>query len=257
MDDRYHRYRPTGTPTWLLFFTLAGRGFFRGREEQLHLTKKGELMLYPPGTPQEYGTPNGARWDFHWVHFHARSHWSQWLDIPDVGPAWSLGSMLVTSLRLQRRIARIFEELHTHVRQGTALRNDLALNCLERLLLYASEALPRRRRQPLDGRVRHAMEIIAGGLSQPLSLTVLAPKVGLSASRLGHLFKAETGQAIRPYILASRLREAAKLLELTPSSVSELAYQLGFSNPFHLSSQFKRHYGISPKRFRERTKPRP
>jgi AraC family transcriptional regulator, arabinose operon regulatory protein len=253
MDDRYHRYRPTGTPTWLLFFTMAGRGFFRGREDQLHLTKRGELVLYPLGTLQEYGTPKGERWDFHWAHFHARSHWSQWLDLPKLGPGWSLGGMLVTSPRLRHRIAGIFGELHCHVRHGTALRNELALSCLERLLLYTREASSGRLRRPLDGRARHVMEIIAADLSQSLSLTVLAKKVGLSASRLGHLFKAATGQSIHRYILVSRLTEAAKLLELTPSTVSEVAYQLGFSNPFHLSSQFKRHYGVSPKRFRART----
>jgi AraC family transcriptional activator of pobA len=46
--------------------------------------------------------------------------------------------------------------------------------------------------------------------------------------------------------------EACRKLTYAPSSVSSIAYELGFQDPAYFSRAFKRHTGVTPKAYRER-----
>ena len=45
------------------------------------------------------------------------------------------------------------------------------------------------------------------------------------------------------------MEEAAFLLKQASISVSDVGYELGFSNLSHFSRLFQRHYGITPKKY--------
>jgi AraC family transcriptional regulator, arabinose operon regulatory protein len=62
-------------------------------------------------------------------------------------------------------------------------------------------------------------------------VTALAEAARLSPSGLAHLFKAEIGQSPVRFVQETRLKEAAKLIELTPAPVAEVARQVGSSHP--------------------------
>ena len=47
-----------------------------------------------------------------------------------------------------------------------------------------------------------------------------------------------------------RLNEAAAQFSLTDWLIKEVADDTGFANPFHLSREFKRRFGLSPKQYR-------
>lgn len=77
----------------------------------------------------------------------------------------------------------------------------------------------------------------------------LATKVGMSETKLKLLFKQTFGDTIYNYYQKVRMEEAAFLLKQAGYSVSEVGYQLGFSNLSHFSRLFQRHYGITPKKY--------
>jgi signal transduction histidine kinase/ligand-binding sensor domain-containing protein/AraC-like DNA-binding protein len=56
-----------------------------------------------------------------------------------------------------------------------------------------------------------------------------------------------TGYSINIFIRIIRLRRAAFLLENSEYSVSEVAYQVGFSDPNYFSKCFKEHFKVSPR----------
>jgi AraC-like DNA-binding protein len=89
-------------------------------------------------------------------------------------------------------------------------------------------------------------------LQQPLSVPELAAGVNLSASRLIHLFRAETGLPPARYLRELRLRRARADLEQTFLSVKQIMFAAGFTDPSHFSRTFKRHYGVSPAAIRPR-----
>jgi AraC-like DNA-binding protein len=91
--------------------------------------------------------------------------------------------------------------------------------------------------------------IMLADLSEPPLIHTLATAVGMSETKLKQLFKQTFGDTIYNYYQKIRMEEAAFLLKQTGYSVSEVGYQLGFSNLSHFSRLFQRHYGLNPKKY--------
>ncbi len=69
-------------------------------------------------------------------------------------------------------------------------------------------------------------------------------------SVLSKLFSAMRGITIERYCILMRVELAKELLRYSDKSVSELAFQLGYSSAAHLSAQFRHETGMSPSVFR-------
>ncbi|HEV2830435.1 MAG TPA: AraC family transcriptional regulator [Hanamia sp.] len=91
--------------------------------------------------------------------------------------------------------------------------------------------------------------IILEDLSEPPLLHTLSTTIGMSETKLKQLFKQTFGETIYNYYQKIRMEEAAFLLKQAGYSVSEVGYQLGFSNLSHFSRLFQKHYGITPKKY--------
>jgi AraC family transcriptional regulator of arabinose operon len=250
----YQTFRTRGTDTWLLLFTLAGRGFLRGASGTAAEAGPGDVHVYRPGVWHNYGTMPGDRWRFHYAHFHARPTWTPWLRMPPVADIAGLVHAHVASADVRHQLDLAFEGLHRDSLLGTAPRTELAMNALERVLLLVAEASGGGRRT-VDPRIQALVERIAARPGADHSVAVLADAVRLSTSRLAHLFKAETGQSPIRFVQETRLKEAAKLIELTTAPVSEIARTVGFQSPFHFSSTFRARYGLGPRAYRQRLRP--
>lgn len=77
-----------------------------------------------------------------------------------------------------------------------------------------------------------------------------AEQLHLSPNYFGDLIKKETGKTAQEYIQLSVINRAKDLLIASNKSISEIAYNLGFKYPHHLSRMFKKVVGSSPQEFR-------
>jgi AraC-like DNA-binding protein len=91
--------------------------------------------------------------------------------------------------------------------------------------------------------------IILSDLSVPPSLTALSAMIGMSETKMKQLFKQTFGTSIYNYFQKVRMEEAAFLLKQGGYSVSQVGYELGFTNLSHFSRLFESHYGTTPKKF--------
>jgi AraC-like DNA-binding protein len=102
--------------------------------------------------------------------------------------------------------------------------------------------------EAIDWRVREIMDILL--LDSPhYRIAELAQRLNLSASRLSHLFKRETGESLQQYIRAARIRRAQELLETTHLSVKEIANALGV-DVSHLTRDFRQNLELTPREYR-------
>lgn len=90
---------------------------------------------------------------------------------------------------------------------------------------------------------------ILNDLSKPPVLNELAIIASMSETKLKQLFKQTFGDTIYNYYQKARMEKAAFLLKQAKHSVSEVGYELGFSNLSHFSRLFEKQYGITPKKF--------
>lgn len=82
------------------------------------------------------------------------------------------------------------------------------------------------------------------------AINQLAGSVNLSASRLRHLFKAETGLGLKKCLIESRLETGRELLESSLLTVKEITARVGYTHVSHFVRDFKRTYQSTPTRYR-------
>ncbi len=88
-----------------------------------------------------------------------------------------------------------------------------------------------------------------GESSVPFS-QVLSSALNRDYSQLSKLFSATEGTTIEHYIILQKIEKVKELLAYNQLTLSEIAYQLGYSSVAHLSAQFKKTTGLTPSRFR-------
>ncbi len=267
----YAVYRRHGSGNWLITYTLAGHGLYRQPSVSFK-TGAGDLVLLQPDALHDYSTPYGEVWEFLWAHFQPRPGWLAWWKLPRIGDGLFL--LHVQDPITRERVEHVFRRLHAdvlavephrlgpgaasvtepwdsaHPLRTDTLQRELALNGLEQVLLLAVGQHDRAVVGIPDHRVQRVLDLMTADLAGEHTLASLAAAVALSPSRLAHLFSSQTGAPIMETLTSIRLRQAARLLEYTPESVSAIAEAVGFSSPFYFSRQFARRYGRSPRAYR-------
>lgn len=96
-------------------------------------------------------------------------------------------------------------------------------------------------------RLHFAQDYLRHHIEEPPSLPELAKVVGLNEYKLKREFKEFFGTTVFGFVAEHRLERAQMLLLEREKSVSEIAYELGYSSPQHFSTAFKKRFGMSPK----------
>ncbi|SFW64710.1 helix-turn-helix transcriptional regulator [Chitinophaga sancti] len=86
-------------------------------------------------------------------------------------------------------------------------------------------------------------------LDTPPVINELAVAANMSPTKLKSLFKQIFGNSIFSYYQECRMKKAAFLLKEGSLSVSDVGYQLGFTNLSHFSRVFQEHIGMKPKQY--------
>ncbi|MCZ2721640.1 AraC family transcriptional regulator [Marinomonas sp. 15G1-11] len=83
-----------------------------------------------------------------------------------------------------------------------------------------------------------------------LSLVEAAELCHISTSYFSRLFKSIFRFNFSEYTVRHKLYSAARMLTQTNKSITEISYELEFSNPSHFISLFKKQFNITPKQYR-------
>ncbi len=86
-----------------------------------------------------------------------------------------------------------------------------------------------------------------------ITLSSLAQHEYLSTFYLSHFIKQATGLNFQQWLSSVRSEFAEKLLVSTDKNISEIALDVGFASTKYLISHFKKWYGCTPSKYREKT----
>ena len=101
-----------------------------------------------------------------------------------------------------------------------------------------------------DATVAELRGLIEADFRTSRRLADYADKLGMTADRLNEHCKRATGVTAGHLLRQRVLTEAKRQLMFTDLSASEIAYELGFADPTHLSRFFRRYTGLTPSAFR-------
>ncbi len=97
----------------------------------------------------------------------------------------------------------------------------------------------------VDSRIIAAIAEIRQRIDEPVVLSTLARKAGLSPGRFRHLFVAETGVSLRAFVLWERLNRALSI-GFAGGSWTAAAYAANFADSAHLTRTCRRMFGLAP-----------
>lgn len=154
----------------------------------------------------------------------------------------ALGRLLLTELEH----GGVGEQLYVD-----GLMNVLAVHLLRHYATRAPlvPAQPHRTLAPVE--LAQLNDYIEATLSQPITLLELANVVHLSRYHFARIFKQTTGQSPHQYVIAHRLARARTLLFSSDLPIAAIASIVGFTDQSHLSSHFRRQFGVTPAQLRQ------
>ena len=97
-----------------------------------------------------------------------------------------------------------------------------------------------------------AKQYIADHYSESkLSVDEICSHLGVGTSYFSSVFKKEMGKSFVTYLTEVRMNEAQRLLDTTDEKSYIIAGMVGYEEPNYFSYVFKKHFGVSPSKYRQ------
>lgn len=151
-------------------------------------------------------------------------------------------------------IKETFRELCEHYESGTP-DNDIMIQSLLLKLIYLLN------RQVLSRKAKHSpkrnnhevidktIDYINANLTADLSLNTLCERANFTPVYFHKLFKASTGKTLQKYVEEQRIKKAIALLLAEEMTLTQIAYECGFSSQSYFSYAFKRKMKLTPREY--------
>ena len=98
--------------------------------------------------------------------------------------------------------------------------------------------------------MRNMIGFIQKNYCENISLEQIAHAGKCCKSKCSDLFKTHLAQSPGQYLIAYRLNKSIGLLQDTDQTITEIAYNTGFRGSSYYSETFRKHFGLSPKEYR-------
>lgn len=238
--------RPQGFSQAIVVYCVRGGGWCE-LEGRRHTVRPGDLLVLPPGVPHALGAHAANPWTIHWAH-------AAGANLPDyLGELGVSCRAPLVSLGEQLELARLFNEIVAALGRGFSFPDLLHASHTFAHLLALAIRLRHQQRRDASGaveKVAQAIVYMSEHVDQTLRVSALAALANLSRAHFSVLFRQQTGCSPRGYLRLLRIHRACELLRGSTLSIKEIAFRLGYQDPFHFSRQFKAFQGLSPTAYR-------
>jgi AraC family transcriptional regulator, arabinose operon regulatory protein len=235
--------RPRGAPETIVIVCSAGTGWARVGQT-LHRVSGSMALVIPAGEPHAYGAGRDLPWTIWWCHL-AGTDVAELVSFMEVCAA----RPIVPVSAIERAVALLDEILSNLERDQSPPRLVAASGAAWKLLTQISVD----RVMPAPGDpLQRAMTYLGERLDGSVRVPELARLVGISPSHLSAMFRKATGSGVLAHHIALKMARARQLLDQSEASISEIARDVGYHDPFYFSRHFRRHHGVSPSAYRRR-----
>jgi AraC-like DNA-binding protein len=223
----------------------AGRGELESNTQPPQKLVADSAFLLKPGQWHRFRPDPKTGWTESWIEF-------QGLVPNSLSGAGQLGEGMVVrkgaqSVGLCDIVQAVFERV-CHVLPG--IDPKLTALAMEALAAWSQLCYPRPQSSNISQALTAAIQILEREYRKPPNLEKLAHRVGMSYSAFRRHFQKHTEFAPWKYVRYLRLSNARHRLTTSNISLAELAEDLGFSSAFHLSTAFRKEYGMSPRQWK-------
>jgi len=230
----------------LFKFTLSGEGRFRTGQKEYRLPAgRGFLCEINDPATSYYYPPNGRDpWEFVYLCFIGPAATAMTREfVRRHGPVFQLPADIgfISEIMDWRRHDK--QELRITPADGARIVSNLFA-----ALSQSKVSLDR-----FDAGFILAQEtrrLIRKNLPKTCNVKFLAGQLNVSREHLSRVFKEQTAQTLRQYLMRHKMLEACRLIKETRLTHKEIAVETGYNIPAHFTRAFKRVMRMTPRRFR-------
>ncbi|MDB4582219.1 AraC family transcriptional regulator [Draconibacterium sp.] len=238
----------SGIESYLLAYCTKGSGIVQILGEQV-----------PIADDQFYIIPKGEKFKFYSVldvNTHFLVAYFNGQKANQLGKEFSLVRNLIPSVNnMVANREMLFDEIFNNLSKGFHDENLEYVNfCFGHLLatfIYANKTYDDIADESSPA-VRRALNYLGKNLDKKLTLTKLAEEVGYSPTYLTTLFKKETNYSPISYFSHLKILKACEFLDYTNMKVKQISFNLGYTDPYYFTKDFKKKMGLSPRNYRNR-----
>ena len=231
-------------PFYSIEFVVGGRGSVKLNDQEYELSP-GVLFSYGPGIGQIIRTDAEDRLIKYFVDFVGpKAKWMLKHFAPTPGKA--------ERIRSPEAIISIFEDLIRNGQSDSPYSPLICSKLVEYLIIKIAEAVVTDKKavSAAFSTYQQCRTYIQQNCIKLNSLQEISQNCHIDAAYLCRLFKRFDRQSPYQYLLHQKMTIAAKRLQTSTALIKEVAYELGFNDPFHFSRSFKKVFGLSPDVFR-------
>lgn len=202
-----------------------------------------DVIVLPPNTPYVQALTESNELNYLWVHFtgnNVESILSQFeiRKFPFI-------NKVSQSNHLQTRFQRLFD---CFIKNDEFMERDLCAS-LEKLLIELARAIRENDKPRVS--LSKSLSYINNNFNTQIKIPDLAKMESLSMTQYNLHFKNQIGMPPSKYIITLRMDLARELIESSNLSLVQIASMCGYEDYNFFAKVFKKHTGVSPKRFKK------
>lgn len=243
----HYRERPEGCPENILLVCTKGSGWVEidGRRQSV---KPHHAMIIPRECPHVYAANERDPWTIYWCHFLGYEGDTYCSNLP------AHHDIIPISATCEEEIMRQFTRGYAAISRDYAPANLIHLSQIIRgilsTLFFQNLNYSPHLRIATGRDVLPSMTYIADHCEKELTLKALAKQAHMSERTYIRLFHQQVGLSPINYVIQQRMKKACQLLMRSTLSVTEIARQTGYADPYYFSRVFHKEVGQSPRHYR-------
>lgn len=196
-----------------------------------HVVKANQLFLLPAHLAHRYRADDHSPWTIYWLHFAGAEALAFYRHVQ----RGDVSEPLLISPTEER--FHLFEDMSRHLDMSFSLQDIVYANqCLRCFLTGLTSQLAAAEKAGGSGdAITRSIAFMLENLAKIFTLTELSNEAGLSVSQYSALFRARTQNAPLTYFTLLKMQKSCQLLANTTLRIKEVAYQLGFTDPYYFS----------------------
>jgi AraC-like DNA-binding protein len=243
-----HRIERETYPGHEFILCLGGRGWVQVMGKR-HEVEAGDVVWVNCHHPHAYGAVVRDPWEVYWVRTEGREL-ERLGKLAQVGskPVFKMGDTQAHELALC--FERVFKRM-TGTRPSDAAACHAAVAEMVALLFQVRLNDPAGFRADIPDAIRDAMQHMRLYYSKPIRVGELARSVGMPESSFTRQFRKSVGTSPIAWLRHERIKQAKRRLMDSDDPIKEVARQVGYSDQYFFSKDFKKMTKLTPTQFRE------
>lgn len=200
-------------------------------------------------------------WAFNWIGISDFGYPETWLELQLAGePGWldrisgtEMRRWLAVYLTALALTLMIISSLILRLRKTRRLPTRQEIPEPKIILIEKQETESKPGLSANEIILKKAADFITNNYSENIHSENLANEIGVTIRKLQRVTQEELQTTPTNFIYLIKLNLAADFLKSRKGNISETAYEFGFSDPGYFSKLFKRHFGMTPNEYVEKS----